>query len=236
MDMKIRSSLCIPLAIVFLFLTSNTAEAGYEEEKKVESATEVLTQIMAIPEKGVPPSLLRNAQGVAVIPGLIKVGFVLGGRYGRGIMVVRTEGGGWSNPSFVTLTGGSIGWQIGVQSTDIILVFKSKKGIDGVTKGKFTLGVDAEIAAGPVGRHLEAATDEQLKAEIYSYSRSRGLFAGLSLEGAALQIHHDSNSAFYGKEYVSPGDVLSGKGPKAPAAANKFKQALVKSGAGAKGD
>jgi lipid-binding SYLF domain-containing protein len=174
---------------------------------------------------------LRDVHGVAVIPGVIKVGFILGGRYGKGIMVVRTEGGGWSNPSFITLTGGSIGWQIGVQSTDVILVFKSEKSIEGVTKGKFTLGVDAEIAGGPVGRHAAAATDAQLRAEIYSYSRSRGLFIGVALEGAHLQIDHDSNDDFYGMERVDPGAIFKGKVQRAPAAAGKFKQELVKSAA-----
>jgi lipid-binding SYLF domain-containing protein len=234
--MKIRSSLCIPFAIAFMFVLLNLAEAGYEEEKKVEAATEVLTEIMDIPEKSIPPSLLHDVHGVAVIPGVIKVGFILGGRYGKGIMVVRTEGGGWSNPSFITITGGSVGWQIGAQSTDVILAFKSGKSIEGITKGKFTLGVDAEIAGGPVGRHAEWATDAQLRAEIYSYSRSRGLFIGVALEGAALQIDHDSNKDFYGRESVDPGEIFKGKGPRAPDAAGKFKQTLVESAAEAKGD
>jgi lipid-binding SYLF domain-containing protein len=189
---------------------------------------------MDIPEKTIPPSLLRNARAIVVIPGVIKVGFVIGGRFGRGIMVVRTNKGQWSNPSFVTFTGGSIGWQIGAQSTDVILVFKSNKSVEGVTKGKFTLGADAAIAAGPVGRQAEAATDVELKAEIYSYSRSRGLFAGISFEGAALQIDDDSNAAFYNKKGIDPGDIFKNKTPRPPAVANKFKKALRKSAAGAK--
>ena len=225
--MKRLLSLITIVTAILVFLSPIPIEAGSEEVKNVEVATEVLTEIMAIPEKGIPPSLLRNAYGIAVIPGVIKVGFVLGGRYGRGILVVRT-GKGWSNPSFITLTGGSVGWQIGAQSTDVILVFKSSRSIDSITKGKFTLGVDASIAAGPVGRHAEAATDVQLKAEIYSYSRSRGLFAGIALEGAALQIDDDANAAFYGREGISPKDIFKNKAIKAPAVAEKFKQILMK--------
>lgn len=224
--MKIRRTFCVCLAVVFALLACFEAQAGVTEEKKVENAIEVITEIMDIPEQSVPPSLLRDAYAIAVIPGVIKVGFVLGGRYGRGIMVVRTKGGGWSNPSFVTITGGSIGWQIGVQAIDIILVFKSEESTEGVTRGKFTLGVDAEVAAGPVGRHLEAATDAQLKAEIYSYSRSKGLFLGISIEGAALSIDHDSNEDFYGVKGISAADILGGKKLKVPVVAKKFKQVL----------
>jgi lipid-binding SYLF domain-containing protein len=226
--MKTRSILLTALAVAIVLLPSHQAVAGYAEESKVDTATEVLTEIIAIPEKSIPPSLLRNAHGIAVIPGVIKAGFVIGGRYGKGIMVVRSEGNRWSNPSFVTIAGGSIGWQIGAQSIDVILVFKTQKSIYGVTRRKFTLGVDAEIAAGPVGRHAEVATDVQLKAEIYSYSRSRGLFAGIAIEGAALSMDHDSNEDFYGKLDIRPGDIFEGKVPKVPAEAAKFKQTLNK--------
>ncbi len=154
----------------------------------VRTAAELLREIMAIPEQSVPPALLRSAQGVAIVPGVVKVGFVLGGRHGSGIVLVRDEKGGWGDPHRITLTGGSLGWQIGVQSTDVILVFKTRKSVDGLMGGKFTLGADASVAAGPVGRHAEAATDVQLKAEVYAYSRSRGLFAGIALEGSALQV------------------------------------------------
>lgn len=214
----------VVVSVMLLFPAEVTALS--EEEKNVEAATDVLKEIMAIPEKGIPPSLLRNAYGVAVIPGVIKVGLVVGGRFGRGVLVVRTRGGAWSNPSFVTITGGSIGWQIGAQSTDVILVFKSRRGVDGLFKGKFTLGADAAVAAGPVGRQAEAATDVQLKAEIYSYSRSRGLFAGISLEGAALQIDDEANAAFYGRDGISPRDIFNGKVPRVPAGARKFREVL----------
>ncbi|UCG66908.1 MAG: lipid-binding SYLF domain-containing protein, partial [Deltaproteobacteria bacterium] len=194
----------------------------------VESATEVLTEIMAIPEKAIPPSLLHNAYGIAVIPAVIKAGLVVGGRYGWGVLVVRPKGSEWSNPCFVSLTGASIGYQIGAQSTDVILVFKSSKSIDGIVKGKFTLGADAAIAAGPVGRQAAAATDLQLKAEIYSYSRSRGLFAGVALEGAALQIDYKSNEAFYNKEGITARKIFSNEEIEVPAATNEFKQVLAR--------
>ncbi len=183
---------------------------AFEESAKISAATQVLQEILHIPEQVIPPALLRNAHGVAIIPGIIKAAFFLGGRYGSGILLVHTKEGGWSNPVFLRLVGGGFGWQFGVQSTDVILVFKSSKSIEGLTRGKFTLGADASVAAGPVGRSVEAATDMQLKAEIYSYSRNRGLFAGVSLEGAALQIDKDANEVFYGMQGVKAADIVSG--------------------------
>ena len=126
------------------------------------------------------------------------------------------------------MTGGSVGWQIGAQSTDIILVFKSRKGVYNIMKGKFTLGADAAVAAGPVGRQAEAATDIELKAEIYSYSRSRGLFAGISLEGAGLQIDDDANAAFYSEKVARSNDIFTTKDIKSPGAVNKLKKVLSK--------
>jgi len=226
--MKIRSTLIIAPALVLISFPWNSVKAQSKQAAKVEVAAEVLTEIMSIPEKGVPPSLLRNAYGVAVIPGVLKASFVVGGRYGWGVLAVRSKEAGWSNPCFVSLAGGSVGYQIGAQSTDIILVFKSSRSIDGIVRGKYTLGADAAVAAGPVGRQAGAATDVEFKAEIYSYSRSRGLFAGVSFEGAALQMDHNSNVAFYGKQGITPGDVFAGKGIEVPARANEFKQVLTK--------
>lgn len=222
--------LILILAVIMgvMFLKPNSLEASSREVAKINDAIEVLEDITAIPEKGIPPALLKNAQGIAIIPGVIKAAFVIGGRHGSGIVVVRDSEGEWSNPSFVTITGGSIGWQIGAESADIILVFKSKKGINNMMKGKFTLGADVSIAAGPVGRQAEAATDVQLKAEIYSYSRSRGLFAGLSLEGAALQIDDDANAAFYGEKVVRARDIFKAKDINTPAVVNKLKGLLTK--------
>jgi lipid-binding SYLF domain-containing protein len=194
----------------------------------VESAIEVMDKIMEIPEKAIPPALLANAEGIAVIPGVIKVGFILGGQYGNGVLLVRGKDGAWSNPVFVTLMSGSVGWQIGAQATDFVIVFKSPRSIEGIMKGKYTLGADAAVAAGPVGRRAEASTDVEFKAEIYSYSRSRGLFAGISLEGSSLQIDHESNAAFYGKADVRPSEVLDSMGVKTPPDAEKLKNTLGK--------
>ncbi len=200
--------------------------AGNGSDERVKTATEVLAEIMAIPENRIPPALLNNAQGLAVIPGVIKAGFVLGARRGRGVLSVRQEGGGWSSPAFVTLTGGSIGWQIGVQSTDIILVFKSRKNIDMLMRGKFTLGADASVAAGPVGRHTGAGTDLRLQAEIYSYSRSRGLFAGVALEGAALQFDEEAIGAFYQSPGLTAEALFSRFGGREPFSAIQFRKTV----------
>ncbi len=227
--MKKRTKAALILVILFTALFPSGAPAASEgkETAKIEDSIEVLEQIESIPEKGIPPALLGNAGGIAIIPRVIKAGFILGGRFGSGILVVRDKEGRWSNPSFITITGGSIGWQVGVESIDIILVFKSMRSIESIMKGKFTLGADASIAAGPVGRQAEAATDVQLKSEIYSYSRSKGLFIGLSLEGAALQIDDDANEAFYGEPGIRVRDILSNKVPKIPPAVDKLRNLLA---------
>lgn len=197
--------------IFFAVSASNTHAEGRKESAKLNDSVDVVEQIVSIPERGIPPALLGKAEGIVIIPGVIKAGFIVGGRYGTGIIMLRNRETGWSNPVFVTLAGGSIGWQIGVESIDIILVFRTARSVDGLLRGKFTLGADASIAAGPVGRTVGAATDVELKSEILSYSRSRGLFAGLALEGASLQIDHDADDAFYDQKYTVPRDVISGK-------------------------
>jgi lipid-binding SYLF domain-containing protein len=187
--------------------------AAPRDTSTIESASEVLDALAAIPLKGIPPSLLQDAQGVAVIPGVIKASFVIGGRHGKGVLLVREPNGFWSKPIFITLTGGSVGWQAGVQSTDLVLVFKTRNSLDGILKGKgkLTLGADVAVAAGPVGRQAEAGTDGQLKAEIYSYSRSRGLFAGVSLEGAALHMDSGATDSYYRTEAGSVLDPMTGR-------------------------
>jgi lipid-binding SYLF domain-containing protein len=162
------------------------------------ASLDVLEALQAVPERGVPPVLLADAQGVAIIPNVIKAGFVVGGRGGHGVVLTREPDGSWGRPAFVSLGGASVGLQAGVQSTDIVLVFKTRNALDRILKGKgkLTLGADVAVAAGPVGRQAEAATDGRLRAEIYSYSRSRGLFAGVSLEGAAINYDYDANQQF----------------------------------------
>ena len=193
---------------------------------RLQASTHILEQIQGMPEKGIPPALLAHAEGIAVIPGVIKAGFVIGGSYGRGVVTVRKADGQWSQPIFIRLAAGSVGWQIGAQSTDVVLVFKTHRSVDGLLHGKFTLGADAAVAAGPVGRRAEAATDVELKAEIYSYSRSRGLFAGVSLQGADLSVDHDADVDFYGKG-TSADAIRAGKVAARPAAEH-FLEAIYK--------
>ena len=188
----------LALAFVFLSATTLTAHADKEENKLADNSVRVLKEIMMAPDKSIPKDLLQNAHAIAVIPDVIKAGFVVGGRHGDGLISVKTRDGTWSNPSFVSLTGGSVGFQAGVSSTDVVLVFRTQRGVDSIVNGKFTLGADASAAAGPVGRSATASTDAQLKAEIYSYSRSRGLFAGAALDGSAITIDNDANQAVYG--------------------------------------
>src|SRR4051794_2738120 len=199
-----RLSQRLSFAALFVLVMAWTESAdARSEEQTIRAAHEVLQQFLDLQIRQIPDSLLAEAHGVAIIPDVIKLGFVLGGQRGKGVVVVRQPDGSWRAPSFITITGGSIGWQAGAQSTDFVLVFKSQQSVEGLMRGKFTLGADAAVAAGPVGRRAGAATDTELKAEIYSYSRSRGLFAGVSLEGSALQIDDAANASYYGA--IMPG-------------------------------
>ena len=215
---------CIALLALTL---SMPATAATREEQRVADAAETLDQLLRIPEKTIPPNLLARAHAVAVIPNVVKAAFGLGARRGKGIIVVRQDDNSWSNPAFITLTGGSVGWQIGAQSSDIILVFKTRKGVEGITSGKLTLGADASVAAGPVGRAASAATDIEFKAEVYSYSRSRGLFAGVSLEGSGVTMDRKSNAAFYGSSSMTPEKIFVSSPNIAPDIANRFIQILT---------
>jgi lipid-binding SYLF domain-containing protein len=218
--------------LLFSFAFSMPALADTREEKRVMDATDVLDQILRIPEQAIPPALLSRAYAVAVIPSVIKVGFGIGARHGKGILVVRNKDRTWSNPTFVSITGGSFGWQVGAQSTDIILVFKTRKGVDGITSGKFTLGADASVAAGPVGRQAEVATDWKFQSEVYSYSRNRGLFAGVSLEGSGISMDRKANAAYYGSASMTIEEIFASSGNAAPPSANNFVQVLATQTAG----
>ncbi|MEO7063203.1 MAG: lipid-binding SYLF domain-containing protein [Dokdonella sp.] len=191
---------CIAFTLMVALLASvaTPARAGEEEIQRANNALRVLTEVMQAPDKAIPKDLLANAHAIAVIPDVIKAGFVIGGRRGEGLVSVKTRDGTWSNPSFIGLTGGSIGFQAGVSSTDVILVFRTQRGVESIVNGKFTIGADASAAAGPVGRSAQASTDAQMHAEIYSYSRARGLFAGAALDGTALVIDNTANQAVYG--------------------------------------
>ena len=222
--MRLRQALVV---ILLSFVTAMPAVADTKEERRVADATDTLDQLLRIPEQSVPAALLSRAYAVAVIPHVIKVGFGVGARRGKGVLVVRQDDNSWSNPAFITLTGGSFGFQIGAQSTDIILVFKTRKSVDGITEGKLTLGADASIAAGPVGRQAGVATDVTFRSEVYSYSRSRGLFAGVALEGAGVSMDRRANAAYYGSSRITPERIFASSGNAAPASANNFVQVLT---------
>jgi lipid-binding SYLF domain-containing protein len=208
-----------------LLLPTLTAHAEDPPLVRATNAVRVMNDIMQAPDKAIPQDLLRNARAIAVIPDMIKAGFIFGGRRGEGLISVKGPDGTWSNPSFITMTGGSIGFQAGVSSTDVILVFRTQRGVDSIVNGKFTLGADASAAAGPVGRTATASTDAQLKAEIYSYSRSRGLFAGVALDGSALRIDYDANAAVYGAG-ITPRRIFEGGVSNVPAPVVDFRDRL----------
>ncbi len=223
--MKYSRTLAIMITMALVF--TSTTHAATREEKRVSDAADVLDQLARIPEKSIPPSLLSRAYGVAVIPNVIRAAFWVGASRGKGVIVVRQDDNSWSNPAFVTITAGSLGWQIGADSTDIILVFKTRKGVDGIANGKMTLGATASVAAGPVGRNTSASTDMQFKAEVYSYSRSRGLFAGVALEGAGVTMDRKANAAYYGSTSMTPEAIFASSPSIAPDTANTFVQVLT---------
>lgn len=189
------------LLIVVLAAPAGLALAQDREKlaERAEDAAAVLDEVMGTPEAAIPAKLLEGARCVAVIPRVVKVGFIFGARHGRGLLSCRV-GDGWSRPSYIAITGGSFGLQIGAQATDFVLVFANERAAKALTSHKITLGGDASISAGPVGRTVEVATDATFRTEIYSYSRSRGLFAGLSLEGSSLRVDAAANEAVYGAD------------------------------------
>ncbi|TWU64733.1 lipid-binding SYLF domain-containing protein [Crateriforma conspicua] len=184
------------LVSVCLF-TSSRAHAQMREEQTVQQAQAVLNETMANAATRIPASMLNGAHAVAVIPGVIKGSFVVGARHGRGVLCVRDAAGPWHAPVFITLTGGNVGWQIGVNSSDIVLVFKTAQSVQGILDGKLTLGADVAAAAGPLGGQASAGTDGRLQAEIYSYARTRGLFAGVAIDGSVIKIDQLATGAYY---------------------------------------
>jgi lipid-binding SYLF domain-containing protein len=216
-------------AILATIAIVTVARAGAaREEGRLLTATEVLEEVQAMPDQRIPDTLLSRAYGIAVIPDVTKVAFIFGGRHGNGVLVVRDKlTTPWSNPALISLTGGSWGFQAGAQSSDIILVFTTKTGIEGIAGGKLTLGADASVATGPVGRQGSAATDMNFNAEIYSYARTRGLFGGIALDGSVISIDKSGNAALYGKSGVTATEIFSGTAPAAPATAQRFLERLA---------
>jgi lipid-binding SYLF domain-containing protein len=197
----------------------------------VAAAEQVLNDIMAIPLKGIPQSLLSDAQGIAIVPGMIKAGFVIGVRRGHGVIVCRDARGDWKLPQFVSVTGGSVGWQAGLQETDLILIFRTPRSLQGLARGKVTIGADVAAAAGPIGRSAAAATDLDLKAEILSYSRSRGLFAGVAIDGSAIEMDRTRTVAYY----RAAGNAAPGQPEPVPVEAVKLLEQITKYSAPAAG-
>lgn len=195
------------LSLIVLLSPCGAAFAQTREDARLIVATQVLEELRAVPEQNVPTWLMDRAYGVAVIPDVIKGAFIFGGRHGNGVLVSRDAAGRFSNPVFISLTGGSFGWQIGAQAADVVLIFATRRSLDNFSRGQITLGVSASVAAGPVGRSGEAAAGVQ--AEIYSYSRARGLFAGVALDGTAIYFDRKANRSFYGGD-VTTEEIFSG--------------------------
>jgi lipid-binding SYLF domain-containing protein len=195
--------------VVAMILTPAATRAAQEdrEASRLEDARAVFGEIRDMPDAEVPEPLLHDCRCVAVFPGVVKGAFGIGGRRGHGVMTCRDSSGAWSAPAFLTLTGGSFGFQIGVEKADVVLFFMTERGARSLTESKITLGAKAGLAAGPVGRSAEAATDLKLDAEIYSYGRSKGVFAGISLEGAKIGADKDANERAYGRK-IEPGAIL----------------------------
>jgi lipid-binding SYLF domain-containing protein len=193
-------------------------------DKRLQDASAVVDEMMGMPDKGVPQSVLDKAQCIVVVPSLKKAAFVVGGQYGRGFASCRKPGGGWGAPAAMRIEGGSFGLQLGGQSTDVILVVMNKRGMDRLVSDKFTIGADAAAAAGPVGRDAKADTDILLNAEMLTYARSRGAYVGLSLEGATMRPDNEENKKLYGRE-ISNKEILE-HGVEAPEVARTFTHAL----------
>ncbi|HMC30957.1 MAG TPA: lipid-binding SYLF domain-containing protein [Candidatus Angelobacter sp.] len=210
--------------VLFALLVSGVALAE-TAAGRVESAATVLNEIMSTPDKGIPSEILGSAKCVAVVPSLLKGGFVVGGAHGRGMATCRTASG-WSAPAPLTTTGGSFGLQIGGQAVDVIMVIMNDRGMTALLSSKFKLGADASVAAGPVGRHVEGSTDWKMRAEVLTYSRARGLFAGLTLNGAVIKQDEDATRELYGR-MVDFKTILTGSVP-TPQAAEPFVAAVRK--------
>jgi len=215
------------LVVVALSIATLSAQSS-DETKRINDSVIVLEEIMAAGDKAVPQGIMEKAAGIAVFPSLLKGGFVVGGQRGHGVLSVRSKKDGtWSAPAFLTITGGSVGAQIGAQAIDLILVVQNDRGLEQLVKNQFKLGAEAGVAAGPVGREAAAATDLQMRAQILSYSRARGLFAGITLNGATIRQDRDANERFYGTAYRTGQIVFDGRAG-SPATTAAWREALAK--------
>jgi lipid-binding SYLF domain-containing protein len=213
--------LIIATTVVMTLAFTPLMAADNEPEQRLDAAAAVFSEIMAMPDKGIPQELIENAHCIVIVPDLKTAAFVVGGKYGKGYLSCRkTSGAGWSAPATVRIEGGSVGFQIGGSSTDLVMLVMSERGADKLLSSKFTVGAEGSVAAGPVGRTATAQTDAQLHADILSWSRSQGLFAGVALEGATLRPDLDDNATLYGKR-LDNRDIVT-KGVPAPTAAARL--------------
>lgn len=212
-------TLAAALALTLIPALALRAAEG-DEAKRLAAAATVLDEIMGAADKGIPRSIMEKAEAVAVFPSMLKGGLVVGAQHGRGVISARDKkNGGWSSPAFLSITGGSFGAQIGAQAIDLVLVVNNQRGLEQLVQNQFKIGADAGVAAGPVGREAAAATDIQLRAQILSYSRARGLFAGVTINGSTISQDRDANDRFYGMGYRTGQIIFDGLGDK-PAAAD----------------
>lgn len=221
MERRYNVKMFIAAAIAASVSLTPVLAADDEPAKRLDEAAAVLSEVMSAPDKGIPLDLLEKAHCIVIVPGLKTAAFGVGGKYGKGYLSCRREGNrGWSAPATVRIEGGSVGFQIGGSSTDMVMLVMSERGSSKLLDSKFTLGVEGSVAAGPVGRTATAQTDVQMRADILSWSRSQGLFAGVALEGATLREDRDDNGTLYGKK-LSNRHIVT-KGVKAPAAAARL--------------
>lgn len=220
-------------ALALLIAVSHpAAQEGVKESDRITAAITVLDEVMGAKDSSVPGSILEKAEAIAVFPSLVKAGFVVGGSRGHGVISVRDpKSGAWSSPAFLTITGGSFGLQIGVQEVDLVLVVQNRRGLEQLVKNQFKVGADASVAAGPVGRDASASTDIQLRAQILSYSRTRGAFAGVTLNGSTIRQDRDANERFYGIAYRT-GQIVDQRLGGAPEPSPAWKAALAKHAGG----
>jgi lipid-binding SYLF domain-containing protein len=220
------------LSITALAPASSVAQAAPitapAEEARALLAVDVLDEMQALPELRIPDALLRRAQGIAIIPDMARGALLIGGRGGKGVLLVRNADGQWSNPAFITVGGISFGWQFGVQTVDVVLVFTTRESIEGVTGGKLTLGADASIAVGPLGRQASGATDTTFASEVYAYSRAKGLFAGIALDGGVVAMDRKANARFYQKPGVLASEILAPSAPQPPFSGQRVTIAVSK--------
>jgi lipid-binding SYLF domain-containing protein len=216
--------------VLLLAVTGSPLWARNHELETVQSAVALVQSLPTDPHRCLPPALLREARAVAVIPHVVKAGLVVDRRFGHGVMLVRRPDGAWSEPLFVTIEGGGVGVEAGIEETDLVLVFRTEASVDHILKGKgrLTLGADVAVAVGPLGREAEASTALLRRAEIYSYARSRGLFAGLSLEGDHLTVNGAANEAFYHVHGCRPADILARHGAPVAVEVDRLREHFVR--------